>query len=215
MRRAAHLASKASRSPNCGVRTATLWRRLCIQARGGWIVAETVRTLGPEKDAEFDNAPKRNRQAREHHDRAGREISGPEDGVGVANEVDAEAAKEQVEGEQPPDEKPPPALVAVMQPLAAQGQNRPQACEPDQLRRKDGDQDAVRDLLGLRADDEADDQDGGEGDEMHRDEYRHDRQPISAAADPAFEAEKDRLNVHRRSRRLWCSRAKWIPGQGA
>jgi len=58
------------------------------------IVAEAVRTLGPEKDAEFDNAPKRNRQAREHHDRAGREISGPEDGVGVANEVDAEAAKE-------------------------------------------------------------------------------------------------------------------------
>jgi hypothetical protein len=38
---------------------------------------------------------------------------------------------------------------------------------------------------------------GREGQDQHRDDQGEDRQPIGAAADPALEAEKDFLQVHR------------------
>jgi hypothetical protein len=83
------------------------------------------------------------------------------------------------EREQPESQQPPTVLVAVVQSLAAHGQYRTQAQEPYELRGQGDHQDGR--LFAVE-------EKGGEGQDLHRDDQREDRQPIGAAADPAVEA---------------------------
>ena len=81
-----------------------------------------------------------------------------------------------------------PFSVAVVQSLGSQGQYRPQAQEPYELRGQGEHQDGC--LFAVE-------EKGREGQDQHRDEQGEGRQPIDAAADPALEAEKDLLQFHR------------------